>query len=170
MIMIRPLTTADGALLKHFRLTALQDTPTAFGSSFAREAALSDDEWQSKAAAWNNGQTSTCMVAMDDESTPAGIAAGYVSADSPGVVSLVSMWVSTKFRRRGIGRKLVEAVELWARQIGSTTIQLTVTEGNTAAESLYREMGFVPTGERGPHQAHPGEIVYTMAKPLSSLA
>lgn len=167
---IRPLTSADGMLLKHFRLTALHDTPTAFGSTYAREAAWTDDEWQQRAANWSNGTTSNCFVAVDTVGMPAGIAAGYIAAEEPGIVWLVSMWVSSNHRRQGIGRELVDRVEQWAKSIGASSIQLQVTEGNTTAEALYRQLGYLPTGERGPHQAHPGEIVYVMAKQLNSRA
>jgi len=51
MATLRPLTSADAMLLKQLRLTALQDTPAAFGSTFEREASFTDAQWQEKAAA-----------------------------------------------------------------------------------------------------------------------
>jgi len=169
MATLRPLTSADAMLLKQLRLTALQDTPAAFGSTFAREASFTDAQWQEKAAAWSNGTTGICHLALEADGTPCGIAAGYVPADQPDNVFLVSMWVAQSARRQGIGRRLVDLVEAWGRQIGAAILSLHVTEGNTAAEALYRRMGFTPTGERGPHQAHPQEIVYVMAKSLTSV-
>lgn len=162
---IRPLTATDAAFLKRLRLTALQDTPTAFGSTYARESAFSDDEWKTKAATWSNGTTGTCWIAVDGDD-PVGIAAGYIAADAPDVVNLVSMWISSKHRRRGIGAQLVARIEAWAKRVGVPTIQLHVTEGNTAAIELYKRCGFEFTGEREQHQAHPGEIVAVMNKSL----
>lgn len=164
-ITIRLLTAADAVFLKHLRLTALQDTPTAFGSTHARESAFSDDEWKIKAATWSNGATGTCWIAVDGDA-PVGIAAGYIAAEAPDVVNLVSMWTSSTHRRRGIGGQLVSRVEEWAKSVGVPVIQLHVTEGNTAAIELYRRCGFEFTGEREQHQAHPGEIVAVMKKSL----
>lgn len=166
-ITIRPLTAADAAFLKHLRLTALQDTPTAFGSTYAHESAFSDEDWKTKAATWSNGTTGTCWIALDGDA-PVGIAAGYIAADAPNVVNLVSMWTSSTHRRRGIGGKLVARVEEWAKSVGVPVIQLHVTEGNTAAIELYKRCGFEFTGEREQHQAHPGEIVAVMRKSTGS--
>ena len=58
------------------------------------------------------------------------------------------MWTSPTHRRSGVGRALIEAVIAWAEETGGTHVGLWVTVGNTAAESLYQSMGFVPTGER----------------------
>ena len=59
------------------------------------------------------------------------------------------MWVDPTARGLGLGPLLVEAVADWARERGVTQRKASVTKGNAAA-ALYRDMGFVPTGEQRP--------------------
>jgi RimJ/RimL family protein N-acetyltransferase len=57
------------------------------------------------------------------------------------------MYVPSKFRRHGYARQLVEAALAQAKsRPGTRLVQLTVTQGNTAAEKLYEQCGFVPFG------------------------
>ena len=52
--------------------------------------------------------------------------------------------VSAPFRRRGIGRALLDAVEHEARRRGCCKITLEVLEGNTGAVAAYLQHGFAP--------------------------
>ena len=57
------------------------------------------------------------------------------------------MVVSVAHRGRKLGQRLVQAVlDHAAQQPGLLLVQLTVTQGNTAAQSLYERMGFQPFG------------------------
>lgn len=156
-ILIRALTPHDGIVLKTMRLRALSDSPTAFGSTFARESQLTDEQWSQKAATWSgaDGGRSACCLAFDGPE-PVGIAAGYVPPDEPDarLAWLVSMWVDPRRRRCGLGRRLIEFVEGWARRGGLTELRLEVTIGNDPAEQLYRAAGFQPTGEPVPHPVY----------------
>ena len=84
------------------------------------------------------------VVALLEEQ-PVGMASG-VPADEPGVVELISMWVSPTARGRGVGDRLIQAVEQWARQGQAKVLRLSVMRGNEAAERLYQRCGFVGTG------------------------
>jgi RimJ/RimL family protein N-acetyltransferase len=60
---------------------------------------------------------------------------------------LIGMYVSPKARGTGAGRALLEAAVEHARaRQGMLLLTLTVTEGNTAATSLYTRAGFQPFG------------------------
>lgn len=50
--------------------------------------------------------------------------------------------VGAGFRRRGIGRALMERAEEWARQQGIDTLELGVWEFNKGAIALYEELGY----------------------------
>jgi ribosomal protein S18 acetylase RimI-like enzyme len=57
------------------------------------------------------------------------------------------MYVRAAQRGLGLGEALVHAVLQAARERpGVLQVQLTVTQGNAAAEALYRRCGFVPWG------------------------
>ena len=61
--------------------------------------------------------------------------------------TLIGMYVSERARGGGVGRQLVEAAQAAARaREGVHLVQLTVTEGNTAALKLYERCGFVAFG------------------------
>ena len=54
--------------------------------------------------------------------------------------------VHTRYRQRGLGRRLMEAIEAEARQRGVTLLYLDTTEGQLA-EQLYLKLGYVRLGE-----------------------
>lgn len=48
------------------------------------------------------------------------------------------------FRRRGVGRGLVEALLAWMQESGVTTVELTVAVMNQEAAAFWTRLGFVP--------------------------
>jgi len=63
---------------------------------------------------------------------------------------VVSIWIGVLqlFAGQGIGRRLFETVEAWAREWGARRLELTVMQHNQAAQALYKKMGFQIEGER----------------------
>jgi ribosomal protein S18 acetylase RimI-like enzyme len=53
-----------------------------------------------------------------------------------------NLYVSTRWRRRGLGRRLVAEVLDWAEVNGIKGVDLEAYQGNTPAAILYRELGF----------------------------
>lgn len=62
-------------------------------------------------------------------------------------VHVNSLAVDTAYRRRGIGRQLMEATEAWARRRRISEVVLNVYEFNVAALEFYAELGY-STGAR----------------------
>ena len=56
MTRLHPITPLLTAEYKTVRLRALEDTPLAFGSTYARESQLTDEEWEARAARLTNGR------------------------------------------------------------------------------------------------------------------
>jgi GNAT superfamily N-acetyltransferase len=162
---VRRITPADAAVLKRVRLAALADTPVAFGSTFEREAAFSDDVWAERALLGSEGNDRVTFFAVAGEEV-VGLAGGFRDHNADDLdLDLVSMWTSPTVRRRGAGRALVQAVLDWA---GDEPVRLWVTSGNDAAHDLYVAMGFVATGEELPHPWSPDHTELCMVRPSSS--
>ena len=63
-------------------------------------------------------------------------------AGVPGVGSLKRMWVADTVRGLGIGRRMLEALEAQARELGMTSLQLETNRTLQEAIRLYRSAGF----------------------------
>jgi ribosomal protein S18 acetylase RimI-like enzyme len=70
------------------------------------------------------------------------------------------MWVDPTARRQGIGRALLSRAIDWAAAHDALHVELTVTEGNAAAQDMYVRAGFVDTGKREP--LRPGSPLQTL--------
>jgi DNA-binding MarR family transcriptional regulator/N-acetylglutamate synthase-like GNAT family acetyltransferase len=70
------------------------------------------------------------------------VASGAVKPVSPGVGSLKRMWVAETVRGLGIGRRMLEALESQARELGMTSLQLETNHTLQEAIGLYRSAGF----------------------------
>jgi GNAT superfamily N-acetyltransferase len=156
---LRVLTPDDWPVWRELRLAALAEAPQAFGSRLADWQGDGDREvrWRDRLSIPGSHN----LVALAD-GEPAGMASG-IPDDEPGVAKLISMWVSPAARGRGVGDRLLAAVEQWARQAGAGALKLLVYEGNANARALYRRAGFTETGEVLP-DGDRQEVV--MLKPL----
>jgi DNA-binding MarR family transcriptional regulator/N-acetylglutamate synthase-like GNAT family acetyltransferase len=70
------------------------------------------------------------------------VASGAVKSVSPGIGSLKRMWVAATVRGLGIGRRVLEALETQARELGMTTVRLETNQTLQEAIRLYRSAGF----------------------------
>ncbi len=153
-VTVRRVRADEGAALKAIRLAALADAPSAFGSSYAAEVDLSEDDWATRAARAAAGTSSVTYLAVVEQSV-VGIVGAYRPDPSGSLVELISMWVSPPQRRAGVAGKLVDAVLSWAGGTGASSVELWVTRGNDAAQRLYEVAGFRETGERQPLPSDP---------------
>ena len=67
------------------------------------------------------------------------------------------MFVDAGERSRGLGRRLLDAGELLARERGFPSLELEVYAHNDAAMALYRSAGFKEFGDRYPELRSSGE-------------
>ena len=153
MIAIAPITRQNALLVKDVRLRALQDSPDAFSSTYARESRLTDGDWIARAERLS-GERAVGFLAMDAD-IACGMAVGLLDQDDAGCADLAGMWVAPKHRRRGIGRALVDAVLGWARMRDVRIVRLMVTCDNEPAIGLYLSLGFALTGQTKPHTHDP---------------
>ena len=149
MIAIAPIHPGNVSTFRDVRLRALLDTPSAFGSTYERERELSDTEWMGRAIRWN-GERGVGFLAID-EGIGCGMVGSILDEDDATVATLVSMWTAPTHRRRGIARRLVDAVTAWARSRDVAVMRLMVTSNNAAAIAFYEQLGFACTGRSEPY-------------------
>jgi len=80
---------------------------------------------------------------------------------------LENIVVSEMFQREGIGRRLLEELLSQTRETGGDALFLEVRESNTAARSLYEQVGFHPAGRRKSYYQHPQEDSILYRRSLS---
>jgi ribosomal protein S18 acetylase RimI-like enzyme len=128
-------------------LEAYAAHPEAFTSSASERAALPLSWWEAR---------------LSDDRLPAEVVFGASEGSALlGVVglsfekrektrhkaTLFGIYVPNACRGQGLGRTLLTTALAYARSRHAVRIvQLTVTEGNQPAETLYRQSGFVPFG------------------------
>jgi ribosomal protein S18 acetylase RimI-like enzyme len=150
---------------KAIRLRALQDTPTAFGRTYAEESQFPEAEWFDRINTWQSA-TSTCYLAMDD-GAPCAIIAGHLDKEDPRRAHVLSMWVAPTHRRTGLGATLIDAVQQWAESLQARELHLMVTNNNAPAIRFYERCGFTATGWTKPYPHDPALSVCEMIKPLT---
>jgi len=74
-------------------------------------------------------------------------------------VADLGLMVAAGYRRRGIGRALLERAVAWARESGVRKLELHVFPWNEPAIALYESFGFVREGYRKGHYLRSGEAV-----------
>jgi len=157
---IRQLTSADATAYQELRLFGLQESPSAFGSSYAAEVdrplhvvvARLDDPRNHVFGAFAHEGALTGIVTLRREPQGKTYHKAYV----------YGTYVRPEYRRQGTGRALLEAVIARAREVGLRQIQLSVTQANRAAVLLYESCGFVRYGlERDAFQV--GDACYDVA-------
>ena len=115
-------------------------------ASYVRLLAAEGDPARWMAAAWAGAELR-------------GFAVMHLCGDEAEVESVA---VDEGFRRRGIGRRLMQAVMDWSREQGARSIGLEVREGSVGARALYGDCGFVETGRRARYYTDPDEDAVLM--------
>jgi GNAT superfamily N-acetyltransferase len=150
MIVVRAATMEEWRVLRDIRLAALRDAPNAFGSTYAKQAALVEADWRHRIS---RGKTFFPYIPDVNGTEPQGLVGSL--QEQPGTVELVSLWVRPHARGLGVGKALVNAVINWSKAMSAASVHLWLTEGNQHALMLYERCGFALTGERQPLPSKP---------------
>ena len=89
-------------------------------------------------------------IVCEDESIgePVGILdLAKSEADVMQHVMVLGMYVRAEYQGLGVGTILMDAMKTLAKRLNLSSVLLTVFEGNTPAEKLYRKAGFVDCGK-----------------------
>lgn len=100
------------------------------------------------------------LTALTDE-----VVVGYIGCYCiAGVGEITNVAVSSMMRRRGIGRRLLEALFEEGRRFHADEFFLEVRESNESAIALYSSMGFIKEGIRRNFYERPVENAWVMCK------
>ena len=117
------------------RLASLLDTPSAYGSTYEREIAFTEQDWRDRLVG--------PAVLVREDGVPVVIGAGF--HPDPGTLHIVAMYVVPAHRGRGLSRQVLDALVGHGRE-RDLRVQLDVNTDNEVARLAYLRYGFVPTG------------------------
>jgi ribosomal protein S18 acetylase RimI-like enzyme len=144
---IRRLYPADASSYRTMMLEAYQRHPDAYTSTMAERASLPMSWWEARVKDAPN--TEDMVLGAFQGTRLAGVVGISFEAREKArhKAHLFGMYVPSPNRKAGIGKGLVLSVLEHARmRAGVRLVQLTVTQGNTAAQGLYERCGFVAYG------------------------
>ena len=157
-----PITPALASLYKQVRLCALQDAPSAFGSTYAREIQLTDEDWHNRAISLD-GNHRIGFLALDADE-PCGLVLCFRDEHDSQQAEVLSMWVAPSHRATGLNSALLDAIRHWAASHSATTLRLMVVSNNAAAITFYQRYGFTKTGRTEPYPNDPTLSEFEMVR------
>lgn len=85
------------------------------------------------------------------------LAGAVASRDAAGETEILNLAVAPGWRRRGIGRRLMETALEGAVSAGARQVFLEVRESNAGARTFYSQLGFAEGGRRRNYYREPSE-------------
>ena len=155
---IRQLSAEDAEIFQALRLFALQESTTAFGSSFEEER----DRSHVQIASFLTGSRERLTLGAFVNQQLAGIVriGRETSLKERHRGFIRSMYVLPQHRGLGIGTVLLqEALNIAATWRGLQQLTLTVTAGNESAIAVYSKVGFIECG-RAPSALYVEGVYY----------
>ncbi len=139
-VTVRPLKPSEWRALRELRLFALQTEPGVFFSSYAREAALREDEWQTRMY----GTDRQVFGAFDGDAL-VGITGVIPDRDDPSgaTAMLVMSYLLPEYRGRGLSAQFYDARLEWLRERPQfTRVVVSHRRSNEASRRANRRYGF----------------------------
>lgn len=110
--------------------------------------------WEARAGSVATGQISPFVALLNGRIVGSTLLRRSANPNSPHRAEIGKVIVARAARRRGIGRALMQAAEDRARQDGRWMLVLDTVAGS-AADELYRSMGWQVTGTVPDYALHP---------------
>jgi ribosomal-protein-alanine N-acetyltransferase len=83
-------------------------------------------------------------------------------------VEVLTLGVAPLWRRRGVGRSLMDVALSEAGQAGARQVFLEVRESNRGARAFYAALGFLESGLRRAYYRDPAEDALVLSRPVPS--
>ena len=146
---VRRIRRGEFEAYREVRLRALRLAPYAFSTTFDEAASRGADEWQ----AFSDRLATSAETAGYVIDRGEGVFGGLVSlrlldgpGDAPAEAEVNQMWVDEDLRGGTWAGALLDAVEVFARDVAVERLTLWVAEGNARAFRVYQRHGYTPTG------------------------
>jgi len=140
---VRRLRKNEGDVFRALRLSALRESPLAFGGSYEAERSLPPSEFSSVAEDRAISERDAIFVATNEAEFVGLISAFFDNESDEPFIS--SMWIAPSHRRKGLGAMLVRTAQLWLASLGAEEVYAWVTSTNTNAITFYESLGFEAT-------------------------
>lgn len=129
------------------------------------EAACFHDPWSLNAITSEvSNPLSLWLAALDGERV-----VGYIGSQSViDQADIMNIAVDPDYRRRGVARRLIVALETRLKQRGVEGLLLEVRVSNEPARMLYEQLGFAVVGRRPGYYSRPKEDALIMRKELDT--
>lgn len=88
------------------------------------------------------------------------VGCGALRGLNPRIGEVKRMFVSPEFRGRGIARRILEALESRARELGHETVRLETGIGQHEAIGLYRSTGYSEIAAFGEYAGNPFSVCF----------
>ena len=142
MLTIRRIKHGESQCYRELRLKSLQESPSAFGSTYADALTRSPESWVEQADGSVSSHDRATFIAFWSEA-PIGLAALYRMEAYPDIGELIQVWIDPEFRKKGVASALMDAVFVWAGANGFKQISAGIMAGNAGAMKFYQRYGFV---------------------------
>lgn len=154
---IRRLDPADAEAFHAFRLAALLEAPTAFGSSYEEERLFPRSVIEARLASKPDRGP---FGAFEHSALVGLVALGRENQQKLAHKALIwGLYVAPQARGRGIGHALLQQAIALARSVkGIRQVNLSVNASNIAAIRLYESAGFRPYGREPGAMLVDGEL------------
>ena len=127
------------------------------------ESAIFSDAWTARSIEETYNQSQAFIVTAELNNKLAGYCIVYFVLDEGEIARIA---VDKSLRRQGVGRKLLEQVEIICKEKGITRLMLDVRESNENARAFYKSLGFEEDGVRKNFYEMPKEDAVLMSKAL----
>lgn len=104
-VRIQRIDASEWRLYRDVRLAALNESPHAFGSTFAHEAKRTDSEWKNRLATLDSSLDLPLIAMLD--AVPVGLAWIKIFARERTNAHLFQTWVAPDSRASGVGSLLL---------------------------------------------------------------
>ena len=146
---IRTLEPYEVSFHRELRIRVLNDSPDSFGETASEAEARPLSYWEDLTRSVTEPNRHVMFVAFEGHAI-VGTTYGLLDHERNDAGRIGGMWVAPAQRRRGVGRCLLAAVLVWARERGLKRVGLWAPASEPAAVALYSRAGFKGTGRQRP--------------------